>query len=118
MAAFADETFTLTRRGEPVEVEAARVSWNFFDVLSTQPMLGRTFSREEDRPGGANVVIISYSLWTERFAASRAAMGQSITLDGRPHTIIGVLFSPATFRPVELPNWIRLPRFVPNKLPA
>jgi putative ABC transport system permease protein len=91
MAAFADETFTLTRRGAPVEVEAARVSWNFFDVLSMQPMLGRTFSREEDRPGGANVVIISYSLWTERFAASRAAMGQSITLDDRPHTIIGVL---------------------------
>lgn len=95
MAAFAGEDFTLTGRGEPLQLNAARVSWNFLRVLGVQPALGRTFLPEEDRPGGANVVIISHSLWTERFAASRAAIGQSITLDDRPYTIIGVL--PAGF---------------------
>jgi predicted permease len=95
MAAFADEAFTLTGRGEPLQVNAARVSWNFLRVLAVQPALGRAFLPEEDRPGGANVVIISHSLWMERFAASPAAIGQSVTLDDRAYTIIGVL--PAAF---------------------
>ncbi|HEX4169500.1 MAG TPA: ABC transporter permease [Bryobacteraceae bacterium] len=95
MAAFADEAFTLTGRGEPLQLEAARVSWNFLPLLGVQPSLGRTFLPEEDQPGGANVVIINHSLWTERFAGSPAAIGQSIKLDDRPYTIIGVL--PAGF---------------------
>lgn len=95
MAAFADEAFTLAGRGKPRQLEAARVSWNFLPVLGVQPALGRSFLPEEDHPGGANVVLISHSLWAERFAASPAAIGQSITLDERPYTVIGVL--PADF---------------------
>lgn len=95
LAAFANETFTVIGRGEPLQLKAARVSWNFLRVLDVAPTVGRAFLPEEDRPGGANVVIISHSLWTERFAASPSAIGQSLTLDDRPYTIVGVL--PADF---------------------
>ena len=95
MAAFADESFTLTGRGEPQQLDAARVSWNFFRVLDVRPALGRTFLPEEDRPGGKDVVVISHSLWTNRFGESPAVIGHSITLDLHSYTVIGVL--PAGF---------------------
>lgn len=77
VAAFTSETFNLTGRGEPEQLAAARVSWNFFDVLGVRPELGRTFRREEDKAGGDNVVLISSALWARRFAADPHIAGQS-----------------------------------------
>jgi predicted permease len=81
IAAFTSETFNLTGRGDPEQVRAARVSWNFFDVLGVRPALGRTFRPEEDRPGGDLVAL----------ARKAADMGHVLTLDGKDYTVAGVL---------------------------
>ncbi len=90
IAALAPETFNLTGRGEPEQLAAARVSWNFFSLLGVTLPLGRSFLPEEDRPGAAPAAIISDSLWQRRFARSPSAIGSVLTLDGRDYTIAAV----------------------------
>src|SRR5579864_3064294 len=68
-APFVTENFNLTRRGEPEQLPAVRVAWNFFQVLGVGPALGRSFRAEEDRPSGHPAVLISDSLWKRRFDA-------------------------------------------------
>src|ERR1700722_7126663 len=68
-APFVSENFNMTGRGEPEQLPAVLVGWNFFDVLGVQPALGRTFLPEDDQPGGRPVVLISDSLWKRRFGA-------------------------------------------------
>jgi putative ABC transport system permease protein len=91
VAASTFEIFNLSGRGDPEQVRSARVSWNFFQVLGIQPMLGRAFVPEEDRPGGKDVVIISHELWMRAFAGDRNVIGQTVTLDSRSLAVIGVL---------------------------
>jgi len=67
-------------------------------VLGVGPMLGRSFLAEEDRPGGPQVCVLSYELW-RRFGADRSVIGRSITLDGKPYTVLGVM--PARFEFVD-----------------
>jgi putative ABC transport system permease protein len=96
MAAYeAGDTFTLTGSGEPERLSAARATFSFFDVLGIAPQFGRTFRDEEDRPGAAGVALISDKLWRGRFASNPSILGQSIQLDSRLYTILGVL--PGTF---------------------
>jgi putative ABC transport system permease protein len=64
---------------------------NAFELLGVTALRGRTFSADEDKPGAAGVALISYGLWQRRFQASDQAIGQPITLDNKPYTIIGVL---------------------------
>ena len=96
MAAFTSEVFSLSGRGDPQEIAAARVSWNFFDVLGIHPSLGRAFRPEEDQPGGDPVVLIGNALWTRLFGADSSAVGRHLSLDDKDYTIIGVL--PRDFR--------------------
>ena len=72
-------------------VRNSRVSAHYFDVLAIQPVLGRNFSEDEDRPHGPKTAILSYGLWYSTFGADRAILGQSILLKGEPHTVVGVL---------------------------
>jgi putative ABC transport system permease protein len=97
VAACAFETFSLTGQGDPEQISAARTSWNFFDVLGVRPIAGRTFMREEDQPGGRQVVLISYELWMRLFAGDASAVGRNLTLDARDYTILGVLPPRFTF---------------------
>jgi putative ABC transport system permease protein len=96
VAAFTNEVFNLSGRGDPEQLASARVSWNFFETLSVPPALGRAFRAEEDQPSGDPVVLISNALWNRLFARDPAAVGQHLTLDARDYTIIGVL--PPDFR--------------------
>jgi len=82
--------------GVPETIQAQRVSANFFPLLGVQPVLGRTFSAEEDRPGGEPVVVLSHELWQRRFGSDPSIVGRSLTLDGKSHTMIGVM--PKGFR--------------------
>jgi predicted permease len=91
MAAHTTNTVDLTGVGEPVQLLAARVSAAFFDVLDVRAMLGRTFARGEDVSGQHRVVVLGHALWQQRFGADRNVVGRSITLDGVPYEIIGVL---------------------------
>ena len=83
--------YTVTGLGDPEQAQALMVSANFFPLLGVRPALGRTFTGEEDRPGGPPVVILSNAFWRSRFGGQPDAVGKTVTLDGRPHTIVGVL---------------------------
>jgi len=82
---------TLTGTGEPERLNARMATAPLFSLLGVNAILGRTFLAEEDRAGGAPVVILSYGLWQRHFGAARDILGKSITLDSQPYTVVGVL---------------------------
>jgi putative ABC transport system permease protein len=81
---------TLTGRGEPAVLAAAAVSGEFFDLLAVSPIAGRTLQPGDDRPG-ATAAVLSQSLWRERFGGDPDVIGLAIVLEGRPHTIVGIM---------------------------
>ncbi len=89
------EVFNLTGHGEPEQISAARVSWDFLELLGVQPAEGRAFRAEEDQAGAAPVVLLSSSFATRLFGSPSQAVGKNVTLDTRECTVIGVL--PASF---------------------
>jgi putative ABC transport system permease protein len=91
VAVFTSDSLNLTGRGEPQQVPTGRVSPNFFSVLGVTPQLGRVFIEDEGQPSGKPVVMISDALWHNRFSGDRNVVGQVITLDSTPYTIVGVL---------------------------
>jgi hypothetical protein len=95
MAALANRSYSLTGDGDPERLSGAPGDARRSDVLGVQPVLGRTFAPEEDRPGAPKVAIISHALWHHRFGGARGITGRDILLDGEPHTVVGVM--PAGF---------------------
>jgi putative ABC transport system permease protein len=92
MAAFeAGVGFTITGTGDPVRIDAATVSLDFFRVFGTPPLLGRTFVAGEDTPDDPRVSVISYGLWQRMFGADPNIPGRVIKLNGNPSTIVGVM---------------------------
>jgi putative ABC transport system permease protein len=81
--------------GEPARISAAQVGDDFFKVMGTQPFLGRAFLPEEQQDGKDQVVVLSYELWQRQLNSDPNAVGKSILLNLRPHTIVGVM--PADF---------------------
>jgi len=96
MAASTDELYTLTGAGSPEQIIGYDFSANYFRIVGVAPQLGRTFSDDEDRPKGPNVVVLSDRLWRRKFAADRGILGRSITLSGAPYRVIGVM--PESFK--------------------
>jgi len=83
--------------GSHVEyVHDGRVSTHYFEVFELQPILGRSFSADEDRPGAPRVVILSYNLWRNVFGADPRILGQPVLLRSEPYTVVGVLPQGAT----------------------
>ena len=72
-------------------VQQQRVSAGYFEVLGIHPIVGRTFTAEEDRPHGPKAVILSFEAWKSLFFSDRSVVGKSILLKGEPHVVIGVL---------------------------
>jgi predicted permease len=114
MAAFAMHTFNLTGVGEPERLDGRRVSANLFDLLGAKPILGRNFVPDEDKPG-TKVAILNETLWKRRFGSDPGVIGRSITLNGEPYTIVGVL--PSNVRLPAFGNW-RDQVWVPLAFPA
>src|SRR5713226_6026864 len=78
-------------QAEPQQLNASLVSGNFFDVLGVKPYRGRTFIADGDKKLGGNPeVVLSYSLWARRFGSDDKFIGQTITLNGTPYTVVGV----------------------------
>jgi putative ABC transport system permease protein len=96
MAGNAFHDLTLTGAGEPSIVNTADVTPEIFPLLNAKPMAGRTLLSEDGKQGAAPVAVVSENLWRSRFGSNPALVGQSITLDMRPFTVVGVL--PASFR--------------------
>jgi hypothetical protein len=91
IAAFQESTYSLVGFGEPEQVPGARISQGLFEVLGIAPKLGRTITAEEDRPETNNVVLISDSLWQRRFGSAGSIIGQTLMVDGRARTVVGVM---------------------------
>jgi putative ABC transport system permease protein len=91
MAAQTGGSVTLTGVTEPVRLRGARVSPHYFDIFGIKPTLGRTFAADEDQLGKERVAVLSHALWVSQFGADPNVIGRSITLDGGPHIVVGVL---------------------------
>jgi putative ABC transport system permease protein len=96
LAATQFDSYNLTGLDEPERLQGRNVSWNFFDVLGVRPAVGRGFRPEEDHAGAPRVCVISHALWQRRFGSDQKIVGKSVTLNGEPYTIVGVL--PAGYR--------------------
>jgi len=88
--------FNLVGDGLPERIRGAHVTADFFSTIGVQPLLGRDFLAEEDRPGGRRVVMLSHRLWVRRFGADPHVLGRSLQLSGETYTVVGVM--PASFR--------------------
>ena len=95
VAAYDTLGFNLTDNGDPERVEGAVVTASLFPLLGVPAQIGRTFLREEEQPGRGDVVMLSHAIWTRRFSANPAIVGQSVLLDGKPAQVVGVM--PAAF---------------------
>ena len=104
MAAASSDSFNITGDGEPERIQANSVNANFFQLFGVQPLLGRGFLPEEDRPGGNKVAVLSDSLWQSRYGGDRSIINREILLNGQKHTVVGVM--PAGFQFLE--NDVRL----------
>ena len=83
--------FSLTGAGEPVELRGSYISQGLFEVLRVSPILGRTFTTNEDRPDEDAVVILGYDLWQRNFGGDPQIVGRKIMISNRPRTIVGVM---------------------------
>ena len=107
VAAIEPVSRNLTGSDEPERVAAAKVSTDFFTMLGVEPMMGRTIAPSEQGPNGHRVLVISHGLWQRRFGGEQSVLGQTVSLDDEPFTIIGVM--PPHFRFDEAQAWFPFP---------
>jgi putative ABC transport system permease protein len=111
--------FTLTGRGDPEQLIGLQASAALLPALGLQPAIGRNFSSDEDRPGGVHVALIGHVMWRQRFNGDPSILGQALTLDGAPYTIVGVLPAAASAFPLDqLQIWVPRPAEVPFLVPS
>jgi putative ABC transport system permease protein len=96
MAAYASGSLALTGSGDAANLPAAMVTPDLLPMLGARPILGRLFTDDDDKPGATRVAVISEAIWVSRFSRDGAIVGRTVTLDGNPFTIVGVL--PAAFQ--------------------
>jgi putative ABC transport system permease protein len=107
MAVYTDTGLSLSTSNDPLPLTGAVVSSDFFSVLRTNAMQGRTFTPDEERPGRDQVVVIGHALWQRAFGANPNIIGQTLTLNSRSFTVVGIM--PAGFEfPREAELWVPL----------
>jgi predicted permease len=99
LALWFSNTATVTGGGDPEEIQVVRASVEFLPTLRVEPLLGRRFTSADDTLGSPPAVMLSYPYWQRRFGGARDVVGRTLTLDGAPAEIVGVL--PPTFRFLE-----------------
>jgi predicted permease len=107
MSLWAETSVNLADASGAERVDGLAVTYDFASTLGIKPVLGRTFTREEDGPTPTRLVLIGYGLWQTRFAGSRDIVGQPLRINSRPYTIIGVLPREASF-PGNTQFWVPL----------
>jgi predicted permease len=115
LAAFTGNGFVLSGHGDPQLAIGEVVTPSYFQVLGVAPVLGRTFFEDEGATGHDREVVLSHGLWQERFAARTDVLGQAITMNGEPYTVVGVMpgdfaFPDTTYR-LWVPAALRGPDF-------
>ena len=96
--------FFISLNTEQVHEQGAQVSATLFPLLQTRPLLGRTFSPDEEKAGGARVALLGYGLWRRSFGGDQNVIGRSVIINEQPHTIVGVM--PPDFKF----HWLMMPR--------
>ena len=111
MGAYSPSGLTLTGRGAPERIGGARASASFFRTLAAPPLVGRYLSDDEDRTGGAKVIVIGEQYWQRRFARDPNLLGQTLIIDGDAHVVIGI--APAVYAEMwRVDAWVPLARSV------
>ena len=105
MAAEVSWRATLTGGGEPIVIRGARVSPHYFQIFGATAALGRTFRPGEDQPGEDRVVLLSHVLWESRFGSDPAILGRAISLNGEPHSVVGILPKDSPFDRAAAQIW-------------
>src|SRR6478672_3335345 len=116
IAATRGTSANLTGGGAPEQVVGRAVTPNFFTVLGVAPIAGRAFTEEENR-SSAQVVVIGYGLWQRRFGGDRAAIGQTMLMNGSRYTVIGVMPRAFVFRNRDVAYWVPI-AFSPQQAAA
>jgi putative ABC transport system permease protein len=98
-------SYNLIGTGEPERIITGQVSADLFTVLKVSAAMGRVFTNEEDKPGAAPVVVLSYGLWQRRFGGQTSILNQPIQLNGKSYTVIGIM--PADYQyPSRVEMWV------------
>ena len=105
-AAMTGNGFTITGRGEPELAIGQQVTPSFFPTLGAKPALGRVFLEAEGKTGQDRVVILSHAFWREKFGMQSDVLGQAVTMNGKPYTIIGVMPESFDFLRREIKLWV------------
>ena len=118
LVSYRDSTFVLTDTTPAIKVTGEVVSWDLFGCLGVQPMVGRGFLPDDEKPG-THVVVLSYNLWKSRFNGDARIVGRMVRIDGEPYTVVGV--APAHFQfPFDGPDvqlWATLSKDAPLSEP-
>jgi putative ABC transport system permease protein len=93
---WSNDGVSVTGAGDPEQVQALDVTYGTLQALGVQPAMGRWFSQADDTPGAPDTVLLTYGFWQRHFAGSPSTVGRTLTVDAKPHIIIGVL--PQNFR--------------------
>src|SRR5271169_5927013 len=91
IGAYQDDSLSVTGAGEPEQVQGLDVNDGTLPLLGVAPALGRMFNRQDDSPGTPETVLLSNGYWRQKFGGASSVLGRSITVDGKPRVIIGVL---------------------------
>jgi putative ABC transport system permease protein len=114
MGAYASSGLTLTGFEAPERLAGATASASLFRTLGAPPIAGRYLLDEEDRPGGVKVIVIGEQLWRRRFGASPTVVGSTLTINGEPHTVVGI--APGIYTEMwRTDAWVPLAREVDPK---
>jgi putative ABC transport system permease protein len=107
IALFSEDDFNLTSAGGqlPEKAIGASSTWNMFSTLGVSPAFGRSFTPDDDLPSANGTVLLTWGLWKRRFGGDRAVLNQTIHLNGRPYTVIGVLPSWFYFTDPQIQLW-------------
>ncbi len=105
LAAYSQRSANLSGGAQPERVEYALATATLFDVLATEPLLGRVFLPEEDQPGRGNVVLLSYGFWQRAFGGASGVIGQTMSLNGEICTVVGVMPARAQFPNADVALW-------------
>ncbi|MCP3102949.1 ABC transporter permease [Myxococcus sp. K15C18031901] len=91
VAGMVPESYNLAGTDRSERLQGTRVGAPLFDMLGVGALVGRTFGAEQEHPAGQDVVVLSHQLWQQRFGGSPQALGGTVTLDGKPYTVLGVM---------------------------
>ena len=114
IVATSGRTLALTEGDEPERLQGAAITWDLFPVLGVAPFLGRQFNADDDRPGAEPVVILNYEVWQRRYLGDTSIVGRSVSVNGRPHTVVAVMPPKFSF-PEQQKIWVPLGPIVNNE---